>query len=68
MGSDYRRKSATPSCLMKIDLQKAYDTFDWGFLEEMLTHLTVHFIKLVMECVITPSFSLMINGALQGHF
>lgn len=35
----YRRKSVQLSCLMKIDLQKAYDTVDWDFLKEILEHL-----------------------------
>ncbi|XP_056695390.1 uncharacterized protein [Spinacia oleracea] len=39
MVRQYGRKGVKPSCLMKIDLQKAYDTVDWQFLQEMLEHL-----------------------------
>ncbi|XP_056685556.1 uncharacterized protein [Spinacia oleracea] len=55
----YGRKGVKPSCLMKIDLQKAYDTVDWQFLEEMLTYLDFpcSFVKIVMQCVTTPMFS-----------
>jgi len=36
---------------MKVDLQKAYDTIDWQFLQMVLEGLafTSHFIKLVMQ-------------------
>ncbi|XP_056688091.1 uncharacterized protein [Spinacia oleracea] len=66
----YGRKDVKPSCLMKIDLQKAYDTVDWNFLQEMLEQLGFpeHFVHLVMECVTTPMFSLMINGTMHGFF
>lgn len=55
---------------MKIDLQKAYDTVDRKFLKEVLVCLDFpsHFVDLVMECVTTPVFSLMINGSMQGFF
>lgn len=66
----YGRKNVKPSWLMKIYLHKAYDTFDWLFLKAMLEQLGfhVHFVKLIMECVTTPMFSLMINGTMKGFF
>ncbi|XP_021835103.2 uncharacterized protein [Spinacia oleracea] len=64
------RKGVKPSCLMKIDLQKAYDTVDWQFLQEMLVLLDFpkHFVDMVMQCVTTPMFSLMLNGSMHGFF
>jgi hypothetical protein len=66
----YRRKNAPKSCLLKVDIRKAYDSVSWEFLDDMLKALNFpdHFRKLVMTCVTTPSFSLCIDGSLDGFF
>ena len=54
----YGRKNSNPSCLIKVDLRKAYDTIEWDFIEEMLENLafTAQFIKLVRLCVRTSKY------------
>lgn len=54
----YGRMDVKPSCIMKLDMKKAYDTINWDFLEEMMQCFIFHrkFIKLVMACVRTHSF------------
>ncbi|KAL9229934.1 hypothetical protein vseg_005346 [Gypsophila vaccaria] len=35
----YERPSTSPRCLFKMDLQKAYDTVEWSFVDQFLKHL-----------------------------
>ncbi|XP_074293216.1 uncharacterized protein LOC141620178 [Silene latifolia] len=57
-------------CLMKVDLKKAYDSVNWSFLEQILDalHFPPPFIQLVMTCVRTASYSLVLNGMNFGYF
>ena len=47
-----------------MDLQKAYDTLDWNFIHDILVALIFpyHFIKIVMTCISTTSYTLLVNG------
>ncbi|XP_074304928.1 uncharacterized protein LOC141639779 [Silene latifolia] len=66
----YNRKHCSPRVIMKLDLQKAYDSIEWSFLEDMLKALNfpTHFLNMLMECVTTPHFSLSLNGEQFGYF
>ncbi|XP_074313317.1 uncharacterized protein LOC141648506 [Silene latifolia] len=66
----YNRAVVFPRCLIKVDLKKAYDSVNWLFLKHMLEALCFpdHFKHLIMECVSTASYSLVLNGETFGHF
>lgn len=66
----YRKGQLQKCCMMKLDLRKAYDTLEWGFIEEMLYGLNFpeHLTKLIMTCITSPTFTLLINGGTVGFF
>ncbi|XP_062093709.1 uncharacterized protein LOC133799722 [Humulus lupulus] len=66
----YNRKNSSPRCAMKLDLSKAYDTIDWDFLENLLNMFCFpsRFINWIMVCLRGSSYSLVLNGRIQGNF
>ncbi|XP_074304625.1 uncharacterized protein LOC141639376 [Silene latifolia] len=66
----YHRGRASPRCMFKLDLQKAYDSIEWPFLNQMLEALRFpeKFRLLVMAWLSSPSYTLNLNGAHIGYF
>lgn len=66
----YSRKGISPRCMMKIDLQKAYDSVEWQYLEDVMSgmQIPVRFIKWNMACLRTISYSIMVNGVPSPEF
>ncbi|GKC22949.1 putative reverse transcriptase domain, reverse transcriptase zinc-binding domain protein [Tanacetum coccineum] len=67
---NYHRKRGPLRCAFKVDIQKAYDTVDWRFLENILEGFGFHptMIKWTMACVTSTSFSISLNGDIHGYF
>ncbi|XP_074282906.1 uncharacterized protein LOC141607456 [Silene latifolia] len=64
------RGMASPRCMFKMDLQKAYDTIEWKFVDQMLSALNFpyKFHQLIMACLTSPTYTLNLNGAHFGYF
>nr|GEU39992.1 hypothetical protein [Tanacetum cinerariifolium] len=60
---NYHRDRGPPRCAFKVNIQKAYDTVDWCFLDCILMCFGFHLsmIKWIKACVTSTSLSISIN-------
>lgn len=65
-----RRKSKRGSMALKLDMSKAFDIIKWRFLEAILRKLGFgdKWIALIMECVTSISYSILVNGQPREEF
>lgn len=59
-----------PRCAIKVDFQKAYDSNNWNCILDTIHcfHFPSNVIQWIRTCITTPSFSISINGELNGFF
>ena len=55
---------------LKIDMSKAYDKVNWNFLKAVLIAMKFDpkWIRWIMECVSSVSYTLLVNGSLTSTF
>ncbi|XP_021765919.1 uncharacterized protein LOC110730423 [Chenopodium quinoa] len=60
----YDHKFISPRCMVKVDLKKAYDSVEWGFLITVMQELGFpqRFITWILTCLTSISYSILING------
>lgn len=64
------RKAVGGNVLVKIDMAKAYDRVDWGFLLHVLAAFGVspQVCRLIEGCIFTPWYSIVMYGTARGFF
>jgi hypothetical protein len=62
---DEARKSKKELLSFKVDFEKAYDSVDWGYLDEVMGIMSFPTLwrKWIKECVCTTLASVLVNGS-----
>ena len=64
-----KREGKESFMVIKLDMSKAFDRVEWGFVEAVMEKLGFHerWIGLIMHCITTVTYSVLINGTPYGY-
>lgn len=67
---EYNRKHIFPRYMVKVDIQKAYDSVEWPFLKQLLVELGFphNFIWWIMVCLTIVTYTINVNGEITTPF
>lgn len=65
-----KRVGKVGSVVLKLDMSKAFDKVEWGFLHTLMMRLNFPnvFVDLIFNCIKTVSYSVLVNGEKYGLF
>lgn len=60
----YTKKNISPRCMVKVDIQKAYDSVEREFIQQMLTEFEFpyRYIRWIMVCLTSVVYTINVNG------
>ncbi|XP_043717945.1 uncharacterized protein LOC122665877 [Telopea speciosissima] len=65
---NHKKKGKQKLLTLKLDMRKAYDRVEWEFIDKLLHRFGFadHWVQMVLSCLRSVSYILMINGAMCG--
>ena len=65
---EHKKEGKENFMAVKLNMSKAYDRVEWGFIEGVMEKMGFHgkWIQLIMKCITTVSYSVIINGVVHG--
>lgn len=63
-----KRSGRSGDMSLKIDISKAYNRVDWGFLRHMMLRMGFHptWVQWILQCVSSVNYSILVNNARVG--